>query len=255
MQQTYSKWDLLLLDDNSGTPLQNCYFVTLTIAELRQRGHAVKLIRNTLPGNVCDARNLLIDEDDFEDNIFTIRIDDDVVLNPDYFERLLEVIDAGYDIATGVIYPYGRPEFVRELRHIKDIICLHELDAEGNLIRNDDDLGYLYDTHKILPCDQFRSHALYYRGIQKKVRYPTNLHRGFREELFFSFKAIFEGYTIGANTGAICYHLIAPSGGRRDPELGRKDYEDDQTARKWVKRQFSKRGDFLKQHHDKVLKQ
>jgi len=252
--QTYQDWDIVILDDASGMPLNSCGFLMILINRIKLEGHGVKIIRNDKSFGVCYARNKIIEEDDF-DNEFTCRIDDDVCCNPDYLERLLNVIKQGYDIASGVTPLMVQPELEREVKYVGTIINEHRLDNEGNLVMAKDECGFTYDKSIILPTHHFRSCALFKRKVTDSIKYEDNLTTvGFREEGFYSFRAILKGYKIGVDTGAIVYHFVTPSGGVRRQDYNECVMQDDLTYRKWIKRMCKKYGDFLSIYNKKVNK-
>ena len=246
--QTYTHWDIMILDDASGTPLKTHNPTMALLQRIKFEGHKVKMLRNDFSNGVCGARNKLIDKDTYN-NEFVCRLDDDVVIEPDYLERLLEVINGGFDMATGVVPLVMQPEFERDPEVLGDIICEHKLNKKGELIERKDELAFCYlnKAGNIFPCHQFRTNCLYKSEIQKKVRYPTNLTKvGFREELWFSFKAIIEGYKIGCDIQAKTYHFQTPSGGVRTPDYAQCVALDEETTNKQIKKWFKKHGDFLK---------
>lgn len=252
--QSFKKWNIILLDDASGIPISQCGFFNSLINRVRLEGHKVKLLRNNISYGVCYARNMLINEQlkwDTGSNVVA-RLDDDVILNPDYLERMLLVLEEGYDMASGIIPLLAQPEMVREIKYVGDIICRHELDNEGNIIVRNDDLGFAYLQEGIKKCDQFRTNCLYKVVVHKDIRYPTVLTcSGFREELWFSFQAILKGFKIGVDTGAVALHFSTPSGGVRCSNYSGNVMLDEQTTNKWVKELFYKHGDFLKRYHGK----
>jgi len=244
--QTNQNWDLIILDDASGTPLTNAYFLNGILNRMKLENHKIKMIRNNTSFGCCSARNKCIEEDDFG-NALTLRMDDDILPNANYIEKLMDGIDAGYDMMTGTIPQFNVPEIKREIKFVGDIINRHEFDKEGNLILQTDDCGYCYIEDVIMPTHQFRTNALYKSEINSKVKYPSNLTTvAFREEGFFSFGAMIEGYKLGVNTGAVCYHLSCPSGGNRRQDYAQCVQLDDETFKKWCKAKFYKHGDFLK---------
>jgi len=250
--QTNQNWDLIILDDASGSPITNAYFLNMMFNRLKLENHKIKLLRNDVSFGCCYARNKCIDEDDFE-NPLTLRLDDDILLQPDYIEKLLDVIEAGYDMATGVIPQFNLPEVKREIKFVGDIINKHEFDIEGNLILQNDDCGSCYIENVILPTHQFRTNALYKSEINKKVKYPNNLTTvAFREEGFFSFGALIEGYKIGVNTAAICYHLSTPSGGNRRQDYAQCVQLDNETFKKWCTKKFKQYGNFLNNNKEVI---
>ncbi len=244
--QNVQRWDLIILDDASGSQIISSSFIMSILNRIKLEGHKVKLLRNEKSFGCCHARNMCIDNDDFQ-NEYTLRLDDDILFNPTYIEELFKVIDAGYDMASGVIPLLNNPEVIRENKFIGDTINKHEFDKKGNLISQNDDCGFCYLKPQIFPTHQFRTNCLYKSKIHNSVKYPDNLTAvAFREEGFFSFGALIKGYKIGVNTAAVCYHLQTPSGGNR-----RKDYAecvklDNETFLKWAKKKYKQYGDFLK---------
>ena len=244
--QTNQNWDIVLLDDASGAPIVNAYFLNSILTRLKLENHKIRLLRNNNSFGCCHARNQCIEQDDFE-NPLTLRLDDDILIEPDYIQKLLDVIDAGYDMASGVIPNLNTPEVKREVKFVGDVINRHKFDESGKLIAQADDCGYCYIEDVILPAHQFRTNLLYKSEINKKVKYPDNLTSvAFREEGFFSLSAIIEGYKIGVHTNAVCYHLQTPSGGNRRQDYAQCVTLDNETFVKWCKKQYDKHGDFLK---------
>lgn len=244
--QSYQDWDLMILDDCSGTPLESYGFIQSLLARIKLENHKVKVLRNDFSKGVCAARQKLIDEDTWK-NELVLRLDDDCIPEEDYIARLVGVIESGWDMATGVIPLLAHPELIRDTKRVMPGICIHELDKKGNLIRNDDELAYCYDKEGIATCHQFRTNCLFKKEVLEKVRYPENLSRvGFREEAFISVQAQVLGFKIGADLGAVAYHFQTGSGGCRDPDYSNKVQLDDTTFREWLKEQHKKHKEVFK---------
>lgn len=245
--QCYQAFDVCLLDDSSGTPVVNCYFIMSLVQRLQLEGHGVRIIRNDFSRGVCAARNKLIDSDPWNDNPLVLRLDDDVILEPNYIEKLVAGLDKGFDAVSGVVPLLAHPESVRENKFVNPVINYHEFDSEGNIVRNNDDCGYCYIDNEYLPTHQFRTNLLYKRSVTDAgVRYPDYLTKvGFREELFFSFEMLTRGFKLGVCTGAKAYHLQCPSGGCRSNSYAEDVALDDMTARNWAKQQYLSHGNFL----------
>ena len=215
--QTYKEYDIFIRDDASGTPIQNYYFLNMILMRIQLEGHRIFLKRNEFNFGVSRNRQVLVDDVLKEDNYqFLLRLDDDILLEPNYINELFEVIDKGYDIASGITTPFG-PSNKRNSKFLKGIINRIILDENGNYIMNSDDCGIQYIDKIILPAHHFRSCALIKREVHEKIKYyPTRLSlNGFREEQIFSYKALINGFKIGVNTKAVNFHLLTPSGGER----------------------------------------
>jgi len=240
--QFYQDFDVFILDDCSGTPLQNYHFWNCTI-NLLKRKHKVFVKRTPFPYGVSRARQDIVDWAMKGDYKYFLRVDDDVVLEADFIQRLLSTISSGYDIASGVTPPMQQPTFVRNPKYIKNIINRVILNEEGNYIFNGDDCGMNYTDSLILPAHHFRSSALIKREVHEKIKYyPTKLSKhGFREEQIFSYKAQMEGFKIGVDTKAIAWHQNTPSGGERFPD-----------SNELIKQNQEILVDFTKEHKDKL---
>ena len=243
--QTYKDWDLILYDQSSPMPIFQAQSIMALIQQIKSEGHAVKMECGQAQG-VCPARNHCIDMDDLN-NDYILRCDDDCVLEPDYIEKLIKVIDAGYDMATGVVPGLGGMSWVRKTENVKPIINYHEFDKDGNLIKFNDDLGYRYDKEEIIPTPHFRTNCLY--KSNKELRYPPFVYY-FREEGVFSFKAILDfNYKIGVNTQAVALHTRPPTGGCRYNNMNQIINQDHQSWLNWSKEKFAKHGDFLRAYY------
>lgn len=218
--QTYKDFDIYILNDQSGTPLETYHFFNCMINLLKCNGFNIYIRNTEYPHGVSKARQKIVDWALERPYKYLARVDDDVVLEKDFIEKLIKVIESGYDLASGVTPPMQTPLFKREPKHIGEFINRVVLDNEGNYVFNGDDCGILYTDSKILPAHHFRSSALYKSEIHKKVNYtPTKLTKhGFREEQIFSYKMLMEGYKLGVDTKAIAWHQMTPSGGERFPD-------------------------------------
>jgi len=218
--QTYQNFDIFIRDDCSGTPLTNYHFFNCIFNRLRLEGHRIFLIKNNFIYGVSRNRQVLVDDvlkqGDYQ---LLARYDDDVMLEPDYQERLVKVLEQGYDIASGVTVPMAIPTFKRNTKYLNGVANRIVLDKEGNYVWNGDDCGMEYLDSKILPAHHFRSCALIKREVHEHkdvYYYPTKLsNHGFREEQIFSYRAQMAGFKIGVDTGAVNFHQLTPSGGER----------------------------------------
>lgn len=245
--QTYDLFDVYVLDDFSGTPLNVYHFLNCIITRLQLSGHKVHIKRTDFPHGVSKARQNIVNWALESKPILLLRIDDDVILESDFIERLVKVIDKGYDLASGVTPPMIQPILKRE--KIPEIGNRVVLDNEGNYILNNDDFGMLYYDDAIINVHHFRSSALYKSEIHEKVNYtPTKLTKhGFREEQIFSFRCLMEGYKIGVDTHAIAYHMMTPSGGERFVESNELIKQNEEILKEFTKENKDKLNEIFSQ--------
>jgi len=256
--QSYQDFDIII-GDESQTPVQSCHFLMSIIARLQQEGHRIKIVRNDLPRGVCFIRNLLIKNNTYE-NKYSARIDDDVILESDYLLKMINGINQGYDLMSGVTPNMPMAEWERQPSFVKPIINDMSLDKDGNIIEYKDDCGYSYIKSEddrisnIIPATNFRSNAVYLSEIEKKIKYPESLSFvGFREELWFSLQAILKGYKLGVDITAKAFHLQTPSGGCRFPDYAQKVALDQKTTERWLRNLTKEHGDFLSKYKKRVL--
>ena len=249
--QTFKEWDIVIGDD-SGSPVTGCNFLAMLFNRLKHEGHGVQVLRSGTSQGVCFIRSILIKKNPWPKNKYSARLDDDVILEPDFLQRMIYGLEDGYDIMSGVTPTLNAPLWRRETKRVLPFINNVELDSKGSIKKYTDDCGVGYLEHSIVPATNFRSNAVYKTEVTDSgVDYPKILTKiGFREEAFFSFDAIIKGFKIGVDTGAIAYHLQTPSGGCRSPNYNECVQLDEQTFRKWVKKMFKKHGNFIKKYKE-----
>src|SRR3990167_10305827 len=94
--QTYKNFRVWISDDASGTPIQAYHFLICAINKLNDEGNHIFYSRNDFNLGVSKNRQKLINlsmEDGRAE--FYCRLDDDVILDPDYLDKLLKVIEKG----------------------------------------------------------------------------------------------------------------------------------------------------------------
>ncbi len=250
--QTHQDFDIYIHDDRSGMPILQHHFIQAIINQLKLEGHHVIVWRNNIPLGVTRLRQQTVDKImDIGKGESILRLDDDNLLEPDYIERLVKCLNEGYDIASGLVPPCGVPQTARETKYIKPFISDVKMDDKGQIIHFGDECGFKYLEKEILPSVNFRSMALIKKSVHEKVKYEDNLgFCSFREEQFFSFRALLAGFKICVDTGVVAYHLNTPSGGERT-----KEYSDglntnheilNQLCQKW----HGEHGNFLEKYRE-----
>lgn len=240
--QTYQNWDLVILDQ-SQVQIESVDYLVKLINRIKLENHFVNILYDK-PQGVCYARNKIIEQDHFN-NPLVCRLDDDVIIEQDYLERLVRLINKGYDIASGVTPILWDDGILKDNSTVDKIINEKRFDKRGNIIHYGDDCGQQYLYEEYFDSDEFRSCAMMTRKVIENVKYPINLSSvGFREEAFFSLKARWLGFKIGVDVKAVAYHVISGSGGVRDKDYQNKVISDNNYFIKWSKEQYNKHGDF-----------
>jgi len=209
--QSIQNWDLVICDE-SQKPMQTNFIIDRILNQIRIENHYVHIFHNSDRFGICNARNLLIEKDYFNNQLIC-RLDDDVIIENNYLELLYNVIKEGYDIASGITPALGIPTQKRKIKTVLPTINKKEFDEENNLIKQNDDCGYDYleKCQEVIPTHEFRSCAMMRKQVTDAIKYPDNLSKiGFREEGFFSTKAIQYGFKIGININAKALHFQSP---------------------------------------------
>ncbi len=253
--QTYQDFDIIILDDASGTPYINHHFLICIINMLKLNNHCVRVIRNEASWGISRMRIQMVKESlKYGRGEYICRIDDDSILDKDYLKKLIDVIDKGYDIATGIVPCAFQPELERELQFVTPYISDIEIDKDGNMLKFGDDCGFSYREEAIIPTPHFRSSCLYKKSIHDKgmmyIDYLTP--SGFREEEFFSFNAIIQGFKIGCHTGAKAYHMLTPSGGDRRTDYNTLASTNHEMILEFIKKLSRKHGNFIEDYKKRL---
>ena len=253
--QTFQDFNVFIIDDRCGVPIQNHFFLATIINQLKLENHNVTVWRNEIPYGVTRLRRIMVDKIlEYSNGDAILRLDDDNLLQSDYIERLVKCLKNGWDIASGLVPPCGNAFIKRETRFVKPFISDVRLNEKGEIIHFGDDCGYEYIEKEIIPSPNFRSMALIKREVHEKVKYEDHLgFCSFREEQFFSFRALLEGYKICVDTGAIAYHLNTPSGGERTQSYYDGLQKNHELLNKFTQKIFKEKGDFLEEYRNKFV--
>ena len=254
--QNHQDWDLYIYDDRSGTPILKFHFIRCLVNLLKQ-DHRVFILREEQTRfGVTKLRQKLVDKImKIGTGEAILRLDDDNLLEPDYITKLVEVLDSGYDIASGLVPVAFQPSIRRETKFVKPFIADIKLNKEGMIDKFGDDCGWMYIESEIIPSPHFRSMALIRKTVHEKVKYESNLgFCSFREEEFFSFRALIEGFKIGVHTGAIAFHLLTPSGGERNPEYQSSLDFNHELLNKFTQKLYKEHGDFISDYKKRFKK-
>jgi GT2 family glycosyltransferase len=217
-EQTYTDWDLVIVDGSMPNPITSSKFIIDIFNRLRIEGHGIQYIREDFPQGVTYARNMALEKDKWE-NPLILRVDDDSICDKNYLAKLVARIMAHPKAgAVGGIVPlFGHSEIYRNSEKI---------DMFSKIIVNDenvfigDDLGYFYIPNVIRPAHHLRSSFLFRKEVIDKIgMFPIDYGKsGFREESDFCVRMLMSGYELWVDTSAVNWHLQANSGGVRSPD-------------------------------------
>tara|TARA_Y100000310_G_scaffold118526_1_gene117423 strand:+ start:11668 stop:12501 length:834 start_codon:yes stop_codon:yes gene_type:complete len=252
--QTEKDFEVWIVEDRSQVPLANFHFFNCLIGRLKDEGNPVIYSFNPVNLGLPRLRQKLMEKILKESNCdYILTIDDDVIPEPDYIEKLLKGIDKGFDFVSGVIPPMIQPAWKRDTKFVKPIIDDYKF-KDGKLIHGDE-CGFGYIQSDIIPSHHFRSGGLGKREVFEKTKYPDFLGScSFREEDFFSIEAILKGFKFAVNTNAVIWHQMTPSGGNRDPNYESNIQANIELFENWLKDKIEKQGNFLDRYNEEVLK-
>jgi len=244
LQQTYTNWDLFILDNNDEQfHIQRDHLIVSILTRMRYNKHDIVVVRpNTdeLKKNIGQSRNILIDAS--KEYKWAVRIDDDSILDKHYLERLWDVIKSkpneNISAVGGVVPTYQSPELwkyppkifneikktpvpERYLKLSKKYPELggfkNETEEYYNVGEPLDDGAYLYhpEHDTVIVSHHLRSSYLFSIPVLSEIGgFPSSDDTGFREETIASIKMLEKGYKLYTHTQAIAWHLWAPNLGR-----------------------------------------
>lgn len=204
--QTIKNWDLFILD-NSDKPLTDSHLVMSILERLQFEGHRVIMGRSK-EKDTGELRSAILDVDDCE---YGCRIDDDSLVEPDYLELLFNTIKKDKKIGAvgGLVPALGREKtYVPTPPIINRVSKFWDVDEMSSL--------YFYNHHKPIEACDLRSSFLFRNDIVKKIR-PAICYgpTGYKEETDLVLRIGMSGYKIFLHPDAVCWHVMAPTGGTR----------------------------------------
>jgi len=237
--QTFKDWDLILCDEGKEN-INKFKFVTDVLNRIKLEKHAIIYHNNNVRKGISNIRNLCVKYDSLND-IF-IRVDDDSVCAPDYLERLVRVHKKRGGCVGGVVPPFNTPEWYRDCSKVK---VFNRISFTKDGVQIADDGGYIWTPNRTIPSHHLRSSFLFTRKIFDDIGgFKLSSPIGWREETIFSMEAIWKGYKLWTDTGAVCWHAHGRSGPSRLPPNEYKNLRErlENWFQTWAKRKYMKHG-------------
>lgn len=212
VHQTFGNW-LLVVNDSSDVPVEEHAAVRDLLTLIGSLGHPVRTIRSD-SGWDRHQRAMEAVPPDVE---LILRVDDDVMLTPQFLEDIQKPFRLFADLPVAAVGGCT-PE-----THLKALDLDLQL-TEPNWAPTIDDpswrlQGNHYTTHEVLEVESLLGHAICYRRSAVEavggwgVRGYSN--HAYREETDTCTRLRAAGYELLVTTEALAWHLYAPSGGSR----------------------------------------
>ncbi|MEM7114732.1 MAG: hypothetical protein AAF614_20010 [Chloroflexota bacterium] len=213
VQQTFPHW-VLVINDQSDEPVAAVPVVRDLLKLLETQGHEVIMLCTTNPR---DRYQRLLEAVP-EGIEFVHRIDDDVVLRPDYLAQVQRPFSYFPDrpiAAVGGCLPAP---------HMQPLSLAQEICRPDWFPRIDTPTwrmqGHLYKEREVIEMESLWGCALCYRRSAAEAvggwEVAGQSPQIFREDSDMSARWVVAGYELLMTTAAIGWHLVAPSGGARE---------------------------------------
>lgn len=219
MYQTYQNFDIIIINDCTSDLLSNSTIQGI-INVLKDQGHEVTIIPGPRKGPQYGGQ-LILENAKTE---FILRIDDDIVPEPDFIEELVNVITSDSNIgAVGPIYlnpqKSARDQVLDSNMSLETIKEIGKVRWQGNeLFLTGWNQASMHPTKTPVETEHLNSGFMYKRDAGLKIGgYFLDLSIvGHREESDFSYRIFREGYKLFVVPTAIAYHYHPMFGGIRE---------------------------------------
>ena len=225
--QTFQEWDLILVDDSdSGNELSQHHFLVELLKLIAHEGHRFLVIRGLQKGAPY-GHNIALS---VAKHPYLVRIDDDILLQPDFLEKLVEVVQKSKEPigAVGGVYP----DLSRWLEG-----------KSGKPYLDNPEEGFFFFPIGSLNLLGLHQRTCYTKGEPVRVEhlYSTFLYNvtavrevggfplcyspfGEGEETDLTYRLHHCAYPLYVHPLALGWHLLAPKGGRRQKREDLPEY-------------------------------
>ncbi len=254
--QTHKGWDLSVGDNSDVDYRPQEDILNRLVNRLKCDGHYVNIFRDNINQGVGKLRNELMKK---EPNEAVLVLDDDMILEPDFIERLLKLINKSEEVGmTGGIVPPLPMADVKRDASLKKVFNESIFDTDGNITKFSDDGGYQYLNNKVLPSHHIRCAYMVRKKAHELAKgFPIEYGRnGFRSETDYCFRIIWNNFLLLTDTSAVAWHNTSGVGGAdRTPADMNQTMILDNYFRTKMKYYYKKNGDPLtKEYYERCMK-
>lgn len=223
--QTFKDWDITIMCDDDGESMLYNHQLMRLKDRLCHEGHEVKIIRGHQQGpHVSHDRTLKMTPAHYK---LVCRIDDDIILRPDYlenlFQKFLEDSDGSLGAVGGVYPDLVRPESMQTAPGNFKQDIMYSAKIEPNVPWPF--VCFYPKGTPTRPAEHLYSSFMYRADVGKAIGgYCMELSSiGHREESDFSYRFHLAGYRMLIHPDAVGFHFCAPSGGIRSDSIKNKE--------------------------------
>ncbi len=216
--QTRQNWTLVI-NDQSDPPVETDDAVRDLLKLIETRGHPVVLFHSDEPR---DRYQRVMDAVPPEVELI-VRVDDDVVLDPTYLDKLIRP----FELLPG--RPIGAVGGCLPEPHMKEALSLDVRMADAGWLPRVDRptwrlQGHWYRTREVLEVESLWGCSMCYRRSAVEAVggwvVEGQSEQVYREDSDMSARLLAAGYDLLVTTEALGNHLVAPSGGAREYHKG-----------------------------------
>ena len=208
--QTIRNWDIFLVIQSHNTITS---VVQTILNRMELEGHRVKLLMTEEKG-IGHLRNICLNSCDTDTGI---RIDDDSICEPEYFEILYKILkrEKKVGVVGGIVPAMSEEKKYMPLEFMKENVRItphYDVNWMTHYFYNTTDKYYHIEAQNIT------SSYMYYNSVMRRVGFAefNDDLGGFREETYPLILLNKLGYKHYFCPGAVCWHLFAPTGGTRE---------------------------------------
>lgn len=232
INQTFTNWELLVTDNGSDMTMVENEQIMKLFNMIGKLGHRWRCNKVPSEGLLTSRRIALQNID----TPLTLRIDDDLILQPDFLQVLFDnfILDPNLGAVGGLYLFADNPTSMLQIGYENDPNCqgrIDHLDWSLQIHRHPDD--------KVKNVDHLTSSFLHRTDLAKACGcYGLNLSQiAFREDTECSFRIKLSGHSVKIDPRAIAYHFAAKNGGCSvDPEIKRQMViVDDKIFQEWLR--------------------